>query len=79
VETATEADPHWRQSAVCGQTDPDVFFPDTGRSKITKRTCAGCPVRTECLEWALTHGERFGIWGGLSEQERDMLKKERKS
>jgi WhiB family redox-sensing transcriptional regulator len=35
-----------------------------------------CPVRAECLAYALEHDERFGIWGGLSERERRRLKRE---
>ena len=40
-----------------------------------KKTCLGCPVRHECLQYALDHDERFGIWGGLSERERRRLKR----
>ena len=40
-----------------------------------KKVCTGCEVRAECLEYALAHDERFGIWGGLSERERRRLKK----
>ena len=36
--------------------------------------CAGCPVRAQCLEHALAHDERFGVWGGTSERERRRLK-----
>ena len=35
--------------------------------------CVGCEVRAECLQYALDHGERFGVWGGLSERERREL------
>lgn len=41
-----------------------------------KKVCLGCEVRAECLEYALGHDERFGIWGGLSERERRRLKKQ---
>jgi WhiB family redox-sensing transcriptional regulator len=37
--------------------------------------CLSCEVRSECLEYALAHDERFGIWGGLSERERRRLKR----
>jgi WhiB family redox-sensing transcriptional regulator len=40
-----------------------------------KRVCLSCEVRQECLEYALAHDERFGIWGGLSERERRRLKR----
>ena len=47
----------------------------SGRTREAKRICTGCPVRDECLEYALANDERFGIWGGLSERERRRLKK----
>ena len=61
----------WRQNALCAETDPEAFFPEKGGStRDAKRVCAGCPVRLQCLEFALDNDERFGIWGGLSERER---------
>ncbi|ADP83820.1 WhiB family transcriptional regulator [Pseudofrankia inefficax] len=61
----------WRERAVCAQTDPEAFFPEKGQSaREAKRVCAGCEVRSECLQYALDNDERFGVWGGLSERER---------
>ena len=61
----------WQDRALCAQTDPDAFFPEKGGStREAKRVCRACEVRAECLEYALEHDERFGIWGGLSERER---------
>lgn len=69
-------DTGWRDSAICAQTDPEEFFPDKGGgTRQAKRVCAACTVRTECLEYALEHDERFGIWGGMSERERRRLTK----
>ncbi|TCP49238.1 transcription factor WhiB [Tamaricihabitans halophyticus] len=66
----------WQERALCAQTDPEAFFPEKGGStREAKRICQGCEVRGECLEYALAHDERFGIWGGLSERERRKLKK----
>ncbi len=67
-----EPDEHeWQERALCAQTDPEAFFPEKGGStREAKRICTGCEVRAECLEYALAHDERFGIWGGLSERER---------
>jgi WhiB family transcriptional regulator, redox-sensing transcriptional regulator len=66
----------WQERALCAQTDPEAFFPEKGGStREAKRICAGCEVRAECLEYALTFDERFGIWGGLSERERRRLKR----
>ncbi len=72
---AEEAD--WQERALCAQTDPESFFPEKGGStREAKKICTGCEVRSECLEYALEHDERFGIWGGLSERERRRLKKQ---
>ncbi|MEP6695453.1 MAG: WhiB family transcriptional regulator [Pseudonocardiales bacterium] len=68
--------PEWQEQALCAQTDPEAFFPEKGGStREAKRICTGCEVRAECLEYALAHDERFGIWGGLSERERRRLKR----
>jgi excisionase family DNA binding protein len=71
-----EDDESWRWSARCAQSDPDAWFPDNGavpRSAI--EICNGCPVRAQCLQWALTHDERFGIWGGMSERQLRRLRR----
>lgn len=66
----------WQERALCAETDPEAFFPEKGGStREAKRVCLSCEVRTECLEYALAHDERFGIWGGLSERERRRLKR----
>ena len=66
----------WQSDAICAQTDPEAFFPEKGGStREAKRVCLSCDVRSECLEYALAHDERFGIWGGLSERERRRLKR----
>ena len=68
--------PEWQERALCAQTDPEAFFPEKGGStREAKRICSGCDVRAECLEYALAHDERFGIWGGLSERERRRLRR----
>ena len=67
----------WQHKALCSQTDPEAFFPEKGGStREAKRICKACAVRDECLEYALEHDERFGIWGGLSDRERRRLKKQ---
>ena len=69
------ADDEWRLDALCAETDPEAFFPEKGGStREAKRVCTGCEVRAECLEFALTNDERFGIWGGLSERERRRIR-----
>jgi WhiB family redox-sensing transcriptional regulator len=72
----TPEDDLWQEKALCAQTDPEAFFPEKGGStREAKRICLGCEVRDACLDYALAHDERFGIWGGLSERERRRLKR----
>lgn len=69
----------WMVDALCAQIGADEWFPDKGESNtVAKLTCRRCPVRSECLEYALDHDERHGIWGGLSERERRKLKTQRR-
>lgn len=66
--------PGWMDGALCAQVDPESFFPDKGgATREIKAICRGCDVRTQCLQYALEHHERFGIWGGLSVSERERL------
>jgi WhiB family redox-sensing transcriptional regulator len=68
----------WQERANCLGVDPDLFFPERGAStREAKGVCRGCEVRVECLEYALQHGEKFGIWGGLSERERRRVRRQR--
>jgi WhiB family transcriptional regulator, redox-sensing transcriptional regulator len=72
----------WRLRAACRRVDSAVFFsPDAeqGREREVrevraKAICARCPVIRECAVYALTAGERYGVWGGLSEQDRAALR-----
>src|ERR1700758_5525879 len=60
-------DRRWQERANCLGVDPDLFFPERGAStKEAKAVCNNCEVRLDCLEYALRHGEKFGIWGGMS-------------
>lgn len=74
--TLEEEDPElaWSKKALCATLNPEAFFPEKGGStREAKKICMSCDVRLECLDYAMTHGERFGIWGGLSEREREQL------
>lgn len=72
-----EEDLSWQDRGLCGQIDPELWFPEKGGSvREAKRICRGCPVKDECLEYALENDERFGIWGGLSERERRHIKRQ---
>jgi WhiB family redox-sensing transcriptional regulator len=71
-------DTSWQDSSNCLGVDPDLFFPERGAStREAKEVCRGCVVRTECLEFALANGEKFGIWGGMSERERRRIRRHR--
>lgn len=73
---ADHDDTHWRDFARCQESDPDLFFPEIGdKAREAVAICAGCPVRNQCLNYAITHNERFGIWGGLSRHERQRWKR----
>ncbi len=73
----------WQQHGLCRASDGAIFFPPVhfepkpereAREAKAKAVCAQCPVRAECLDWALTTQEPYGVWGGLSERERrDLL------
>lgn len=67
-------DAEWMEQGRCVEVEPELFFPPKGANgqiiRAAKRVCEGCPVRQQCLEYALRNRERFGIWGGLSEVER---------
>lgn len=66
----------WQTDALCSQTDPEAFFPEKGGStREAKKICQQCEVKSECLDYALSNDERFGIWGGLSERERRRLRR----
>lgn len=72
-------DQRWQRSANCLGVDPDLFFPERGAStKEAKAVCSRCEVKAECLEFAITNAEKFGIWGGLSERERRRIRRERR-
>jgi len=69
---------NWQDDANCLGVDPDLFFPERGAStREAKEVCRGCVVQGDCLEFALQNGEKFGIWGGLSERERRRIRRQR--
>jgi WhiB family redox-sensing transcriptional regulator len=72
---------NWRDEAACLHENPELFFPigttgpAVGQVEAAKRVCAGCDVRAECLQWALSAGVDHGVWGGLDDVERRALKR----
>lgn len=73
-----EEGPAWKVRANCMGVDPELFFPERGSStREAKEVCRGCVVREDCLEFAIANGEKFGIWGGMSERERRRVRRAR--
>lgn len=67
----------WQQNGLCRGVDPEVFFPvaeeDAWRAK---ELCGACEVRERCLVTSLQNRERYGVWGGVTEKERqDMFRR----
>lgn len=66
----------WWSAAACRYADPELFFPVSAAGKSlqqvteAKAICAGCPVRAECLAFALRTKQTYGVWGGMTEEER---------
>jgi WhiB family redox-sensing transcriptional regulator len=73
----------WQNDAACLSEDPDLFFPigTTGDAVAqivaAKSICATCPVLSTCLEFALDSRQDYGVWGGLTEDERRSLRRSR--
>lgn len=71
----------WTDRAACRGEDPETFFPISedgpGRAQVAraKGICRGCPVSVQCLDEALARGERAGIWGGMTTEERRQLRR----
>lgn len=65
----------WMDLGSCTQIDPDLFFPDKGGSAIpAKKVCRECPVRMQCLRYAMGNDPGHGIFGGLTPRERAALR-----
>jgi WhiB family redox-sensing transcriptional regulator len=75
----------WRRDAACTSHHPELFFPSgtagpaLAQQDQARQICRSCPVRLVCLEWAIDVGADHGIWGGLTEQERQSLRRRRRS
>jgi WhiB family redox-sensing transcriptional regulator len=75
----------WRERALCRGEDPELFFPignpDSGPAAIqtdeAKAVCRRCPVRAQCLAWAVAADTVEGIWGGTTEEERRAMRRHR--
>lgn len=69
----------WMQDAVCARSDPEEFYPEVGGSnRRAKAMCATCPAMDLCLQWATDNDEQYGVFGGLSADERRRIKRAEK-
>ena len=68
----------WWRSAACQEADPELFFPvaalgpAAGEIDRAKAVCGGCRVRHQCLQYALATHQVHGVWGGMTEAERQL-------
>lgn len=70
-----DGDLNWLVEARCREVDPDLWFPEKGDSaRHAKEICVKCPVKDECLDYALAIWPVRGIWGGHSERELRKMK-----
>jgi len=80
----TTNDRTWLRDAACTAHDPELFFPvgSSGpaayQTDKARQVCTTCPVQTSCLDWALQVGADYGVWGGLSEEDRQALRRRRR-
>ncbi len=71
--------PTWYNQARCKGIDPEIFYPiSEDEGDEAKNICGDCPVRLQCLEFALANRERDGIWGGATEKERRRIIRQRR-
>jgi WhiB family redox-sensing transcriptional regulator len=79
--------PDFPPGAACKGADPDLFFSPDGerqserdvRERKAKAVCASCPIRVQCLDWALATRAGYGIWGGVDiERETDVVRQRRR-
>ncbi|CAJ1585883.1 WhiB family transcriptional regulator [[Mycobacterium] wendilense] len=76
---------HWQLDAACLAHDRALFFHPEGergprrrsRQLMAKAVCEQCPVQPQCRDHAMAFPEHFGTWGGLTEEDRDRLRKAR--
>lgn len=71
----------WQEHGACRTADPTLFFHPQNergssrmrRDRAAKAVCASCPVRVECADYAVRSREPYGVWGGLSEEDRERI------
>jgi WhiB family redox-sensing transcriptional regulator len=82
--TTTGSVPNWQSAGACLAADPDLFFPISTRGLAAKQIarakmiCAGCKVRAQCLEFAMSHDLTHGIWGGTTPEDRQRARRRKR-
>ena len=75
-----DLDFNWREAAACASVDPELFFTEGDGANYrndAKKVCAACPVKIECLDYALAANEQYGMWGGTSAKQREQMRSQR--
>jgi WhiB family redox-sensing transcriptional regulator len=74
-------EPRQYEAPLCAEVDGDIWFPEQGSDHrvigVAKSVCKRCTHQFECAEWGI-HKERFGIWGGLTASDREVVRRKRK-
>ncbi len=76
AELAAHVLPGWQSMGACRSVADDTWFPDQADTAVKTTAmdrCSFCPVRRSCLASALASGEEYGVWGGTTELQRDVL------
>jgi WhiB family redox-sensing transcriptional regulator len=82
--SATGSAANWRSAGACRAADPDLFFPISSvglaerQIARAKMICAECGVRQQCLDFALSHDQVYGIWGGTTPEDRQRERRRRR-
>lgn len=69
----------WVERAACKGAPTEIWFSERGENRVmqaAKQICADCPVTADCLTYALDHGIKHGTWGGKSERERRLIRRD---
>ena len=83
--SATGCETNWRSAGACLSADPDLFFPISsagpamGHLAQAKAICARCEIQQQCLDYAVSTGPIQGVWGGMTEHERRLLRQSGRS
>jgi WhiB family redox-sensing transcriptional regulator len=81
AQVPKDAQWHWQEHGACREADPLLFFHPQNergtsrmrRDRAAKLVCASCDVRMECADYAVRAREPYGVWGGLSEDDREHI------